>query len=75
MTNHRRPARSPRSGLAQGGLGGPPDQLLEDGQEEVFARSEVESGNIEHQAAAGGTARPEGEAGADERSVPRAPAP
>lgn len=36
------------SGLAQGGLGGPEDQLLEAGQEEVFARAEVESGRIEH---------------------------
>ncbi|TFW14217.1 hypothetical protein EGY25_03170 [Brevundimonas intermedia] len=36
------------SGLAQGGLGGPDDQLLETGQEEVFARAEVESGRIEH---------------------------
>lgn len=42
------------SGLAQGGLGGPQDELLEDGQEEVFSRSEVESGNIEHLAEAGG---------------------
>ena len=30
------------SGLAQGGLGGPEDQLLEDGQEEVFSRGEIE---------------------------------
>lgn len=36
------------SGLAQGGLGGPEDQMLEDGQEEVFSRAEVESGRIEH---------------------------
>jgi len=36
------------SGLAQGGLGGPEDQMLEAGQEEVFARAEVESGCIEH---------------------------
>lgn len=39
-----------RSGLAQGGLGGPEDQLLEAGQEEVFSRAEVESGRIEHHA-------------------------
>lgn len=36
------------SGLVQGGLGGAEDQLLEAGQEEVFARAEVESGRIEH---------------------------
>lgn len=36
------------SGLVQGGLGGPADQLLEAGQEEVFSRAEVESGRIEH---------------------------
>lgn len=36
------------TGLVQGGLGGPEDQLLEAGQEEVFARAEVESGRIEH---------------------------
>lgn len=39
-----------RSGLAQGGLGGSEDQLLEAGQEEVFSRAEVESGRIEHHA-------------------------
>ena len=38
------------SGLIQGGLGGPEDQLLEDGQEEVFSRAAVESGRIEHHA-------------------------
>ena len=43
-------ASSNRSGLAQGGLGGPEDQLLEAGQEEVFSRAEVESGRIEHHA-------------------------
>ena len=37
-------------GLAQGGLGGESDQLLEDGQQEVFARDEVERGVIEHHA-------------------------
>ena len=36
------------SGLVQGGLGGPDDELLEAGQEEVFSRAEVESGRIEH---------------------------
>lgn len=39
-----------RSGLAQGGLGGPEDELLESGQEEVFSRTEVETGRIEHHA-------------------------
>lgn len=49
------PATDPRSaspdatsGLAQGGLGGDDAELLEAGQEEVFARSEVEQGVIEH---------------------------
>lgn len=36
------------SGLIVGGLGGPEDQLLEDGQEEVFAREEIEAGCVEH---------------------------
>jgi hypothetical protein len=35
-------------GLVQGGRGGPEAELLEDGQEEVFSRSEVERGAIEH---------------------------
>lgn len=39
---------APSSGLVQGGLGGPEDELLESGQEEVFSRAEVESGRIEH---------------------------
>jgi len=38
------------SGLVQGGLGGPEDELLESGQEEVFSRTEVETGRIEHSA-------------------------
>jgi len=42
------------SGLIVGGLGGPEEELLESGQEEVFARSEVESGRIEHAVTAGG---------------------
>ena len=46
----------PQSGLAQGGLGGPEDELLEDGQEEVFSRYEVEHGLIEHHTDAGGEA-------------------
>lgn len=43
-----KPRASGDAGLAQGGLGGPEDQLLEAGQEEVFSRAEVESGRIEH---------------------------
>ncbi|WP_306003279.1 hypothetical protein [Brevundimonas sp. C43] len=35
-------------GLAQGGLGGPEDELLDAGQEEVFSRTEVEQGVSEH---------------------------
>lgn len=41
---------SPVAGLIQGGLGGPADELLESGQEEVFSRTEVELGRIEHSA-------------------------
>lgn len=37
----------------------PADQLLEDGQEEVFSRAEVEAGRIEHQTKAGNGSRPE----------------
>lgn len=48
----KRPSRL--SGLIQGGLGGPQDELLEDGQEEVFSRTEVESGRVEHQAGGDG---------------------
>jgi hypothetical protein len=46
----------PKPGLVQGGLGGDENELLESGQEEVFARSEVETGQIEHAVTAG--ARP-----------------
>lgn len=35
-------------GLAQGGLGGPEDEILDAGQEEVFSRTEVEQGETEH---------------------------
>ncbi|MFN3669163.1 MAG: hypothetical protein ACK4VY_07620 [Brevundimonas sp.] len=45
------------SGLIQGGMGGPEDELLQDGQEEVFARAELETGRVEHQA--GGEAEPQ----------------
>jgi hypothetical protein len=48
------PARG-SSGLVVGGLGGPEDELLESGQEEVFSRTEVESGRIEHHVEAGGS--------------------
>lgn len=36
------------AGLVIGGRGGPEHELLEDGQEEVFSRTEVETGKIEH---------------------------
>jgi hypothetical protein len=39
-----------RHGLVAGGQGGPEDEMLEDGQEEVFAREELETGKIEHHA-------------------------
>lgn len=45
---------TPGAGLVAGGVGGPTEELLESGQEEVFSRTEVESGRIEHQAASGG---------------------
>jgi hypothetical protein len=44
----RGPSSRNVSGLIVGGRGGPEDALLEDGQEEVFAREEVEAGRIEH---------------------------
>lgn len=47
-------ATRPEDGLAQGGLGGPENELLDDGQEEVFSRYEVEHGLIEHHTDAGG---------------------
>lgn len=47
-------SHDPRSGLVQGGRGGPELELLEDGQEEVFSRTEVEGGVIEHGTDAGG---------------------
>jgi hypothetical protein len=51
------PPTAPGSaGLVVGGLGGPENELLESGQEEVFSRTEVESGRIEHQVEAGGDA-------------------
>lgn len=62
MTREREEAASQNSpqdtkdtsrGLVQGGRGGPEDELLEAGQEEVFSRTEVESGRIEHLSEAG----------------------
>lgn len=38
----------------------PEDELLEDGQEEVFSRTEVLLGRIEHHAEAGGAREAEG---------------
>lgn len=48
----RRVAPEPRN-IAMGGRGGPDDELLESGQEEVFSRTEVEEGRIEHNTDAG----------------------
>ena len=48
MTSDEKPTTSSAAGLAQGGMGGPEDAILEAGQEEVFSRVEVESGRIEH---------------------------
>lgn len=47
MTPRSHPSRS-ASGLVAGGRGGPEDELLQDGQEEVFSRAEVETGSVEH---------------------------
>ena len=59
MTDPTKPPSAPkRAGLVQGGRGGPETEMLEDGQEEVFSRTEVESGRIEHQAEAGSDAAP-----------------
>ncbi len=44
----QRRASPSAAGLALGDQGGPQDQLLEDGQEEVFAREELLRGEIEH---------------------------
>lgn len=45
-------------GLVLGGRGGPEDELLEAGQEEVFSRTEVERGRIEHHSEAGSASSP-----------------
>ena len=52
---------SASSGLVVGGLGGDDHQLLEDGQEEVFSRAEVEGGRIEHEVEASGDRAPFGD--------------
>lgn len=59
MNDTTRQPPSKTSGLVVGGLGGPEDEVLEAGQEEVFSKTEVESGRIEHQAEAGGTGGPD----------------
>jgi hypothetical protein len=41
-------------GLPLGDFGPAGDELLIDGQEETFSRSEVEAGRVEHPVAAGG---------------------
>ena len=56
MSDDKTPSDTHRSGLVQGGRGGPEDELLDDGQEEVFSRTEVESGRIEHHVEAGSDA-------------------
>ena len=57
MSEPRRPASAdPASGLVPGGQSTPNDELLESGQEEVFSRTEVETGRIEHKAETGGSA-------------------
>lgn len=61
---------SAASGLVVGGLGGDEDQLLEDGQEEVFARAEVETGRVEHHVDAGGEPRTPGSLRAPGRLKP-----
>lgn len=53
MSEHCQTSPDDTPGLVVGGQGGPEEELLEDGQEEVFSRTEVESGRIEHKAEAG----------------------
>lgn len=53
MSEQRRTPRADAApGLVVGGQGGPDTELLEDGQEEVFSRTEVETGRIEHKSGA-----------------------
>jgi hypothetical protein len=56
---------SKSSGLVVGGRGGPEDELLQSGQEEVCSRTEVESGRIAHPVKAGGGDEPNGEGESD----------
>lgn len=71
------PSPRPGGGLVAGGLGGPEEELLDSGQEEVFSRTEVERGRIEHHVASGGEGddpqsepRPDGEGPLSARSRP-----
>ena len=65
------PGPEGRRGLIVGGLGGREDELLESGKEEVFSRTEVESGRIEHHVAARGEGRdPQSEERADDKGLP-----
>lgn len=50
--------------------GEPAGETLVDGQEEVFSRTEVERGDVEHKAEAGEKARPGVAAGAVDRGEP-----
>lgn len=53
MSTRRKTSAEDTPGLVVGGQGGAGKELLEDGQEEVFSRTEVETGRIEHKAEAG----------------------
>ena len=65
------PRPAPGGGLVVGGLGGPEDELLESGQEEVFSRTEVERGRIEHHVASGGEGDdPQSEPRGDDKGLP-----
>ena len=56
-SNASAPLNTPAApGAPAGDFGEADDELLIDGQEEVFSRSEVESGRIEHHVEAGGGA-------------------
>lgn len=49
------------------------DEILDTGQEEVFSRTEVELGQIEHSTEAGKKDHPQDEAGAGSSSAGSAP--
>jgi hypothetical protein len=53
MSEPRNSPPADAAGLVVGGQGGPECELLESGQEEVFSRTEVETGRIEHKVEAG----------------------